>query len=102
MRQAGRVSLVNLKTTSTLEGVFEESPHLFPAGIDIREDYGIMRSLRRGVTVHAKNVEFPTELVETINRWRAEYHSDNPSVKTHVKYTQLNYATPQLRFSLKL
>jgi hypothetical protein len=35
-----------------------------------REACGVLRSLRRGFTAHAKNMELPGEWIDMMNRWR--------------------------------
>jgi hypothetical protein len=60
---------------SVLEDVHEAKPDLFPEDVNIREDFGILRSLRRGVTTHALNLRLDRELLEAINRWRHEMNS---------------------------
>ena len=57
---------------SVLEEVQERRRDLISEKVDVREEYGIWRSLRRGVTAHAINVGVPDKLVELINRWRLE------------------------------
>jgi hypothetical protein len=41
--------------------------NLISKDIDVRAEYGISRSTRRGVTAHARNMEVPTELVNAVN-----------------------------------
>ena len=38
----------------------------------MREAYGILRSLRRGVTSHVLNLDMDERLFKSINRWRDE------------------------------
>ena len=38
----------------------------------VREIYGILRSLRRGVTSHVLNIGMDERLFKAINRWRQE------------------------------
>ena len=45
---------------------------LIDADIDLREKAGIYRSLRRGVTSHAINMQVNPTLVKAVNRWRNE------------------------------
>jgi hypothetical protein len=44
---------------------------LFPAGIVVRDECGISRSLRRTLTAHARNMGIDINLLKAINRWRA-------------------------------
>lgn len=39
---------------------------------NIREEYGILRSLRRGNTSHCLNMGVDPELIRTFNRWRSQ------------------------------
>jgi hypothetical protein len=50
----------------------QSSTNLIGEEVCIRDEYGILRSLRRGVTAHAKNMEVGETLVNGINRWRSE------------------------------
>jgi hypothetical protein len=45
--------------------------------MDVRDAYGIMRSLRRGLTSHSKNMGIPVEDLKAFNRWRSEIKSGN-------------------------
>ena len=56
----------------TLETIQASRPDLIPKEMDVREVFGILRSLRRGVTGHALNQGVARDLVEAINRWRTE------------------------------
>ena len=55
-----------------LERVQQARPDLIPPNLEVREEFGILRSLRRGVTAHAINIKVPDKLIELINRWRVE------------------------------
>jgi hypothetical protein len=48
---------------------------LIDKNLDVREACGIPRSLRRGFTSHAKNMELPGEWIDMMNRWRTEANS---------------------------
>jgi hypothetical protein len=50
----------------------QERSELIEADIDVRDDYGIGRSLQRGVTAHARNMGVSDSLVNVLNRWRKE------------------------------
>ena len=56
----------------TLETIQAGRPDLIPKEMDVRESYGILRSLRRGVTSHALNRGVERPLVDAVNRWRTE------------------------------
>jgi hypothetical protein len=55
-----------------LEHVQVTRPDLIEADIDVREDYGLSRSCRRGVTTHARNIGIPEGVIQANNRWRKE------------------------------
>ena len=40
--------------------------------IGVREDFGVSRSARRGVTTHAKNIGVAEHVLQANNRWLAE------------------------------
>ncbi len=69
--------------------------------VDVRDDYGILRSLRRGVTAHAINMQVPTDLIRAINRWR---HEDGTGTLDIIEvYAQFDALKPtMLRYSLAL
>jgi hypothetical protein len=56
---------------SLLEKV-QATTDLIDSEVVVRDDYGILRSERRGATAHARNMGVLKELVNTINRWRSE------------------------------
>jgi hypothetical protein len=71
---------------------------LIPREIDVRAEYGVSRSTRRGVTAHARNMEVPAELVNAVNRWRAESNSatGNPRLDMADVYTTLKALLPTI------
>jgi hypothetical protein len=40
--------------------------------LDVRDMFGMERSLRRGVSVHARNMEVDEDLIKAINRWNKD------------------------------
>lgn len=83
----------------------QASTDLIEPEVDVRDKYGILRSLRRGLTAHARNMEVPENLLKTINRWRteAESASGNPRLDMEDVYATLKSLLPTLlRFSSKL
>ena len=46
--------------------------NLIDKKMDVRSEFGLWRSLRKGVTAHALNMGVPPELINAINRWRDE------------------------------
>lgn len=81
---------------STLEALHVIKPELFPKDIDIREDYGIMRSTRRGVAAHALNVKIEPWIIKMMHRWSAERKSDRPSQTMLDTYARLDGVKPTL------
>ena len=55
-----------------LEFVQSTKPELIQPTVEIREEYGISRSLRQVVTTHAQNMKVPEHVVEANNQWRKE------------------------------
>jgi hypothetical protein len=73
--------------------------------VDVREEYGIGRSSRRGVTAHARNMDVAPALLNANNRWRKEANSStgNPRLDMMDVYTTLEALLPTvLRFSRAL
>ena len=87
-----------------LEDIQGLRPDLIPASVDVREDYGILRSLRRGVTAHALNMKVDKTLVNAINRWRVEKQSIGaPNIDMADSYARLDVIKPTvLRYSSAL
>ena len=50
----------------------QSSCSVIPSDVNVREEFGLRRSLRRGVTSHAINLGIPDDLIVRINRWRKE------------------------------
>jgi hypothetical protein len=40
--------------------------------IDVRDKYGLGRSIRRGATAHARNMEVDEDLIKAVQRWNKE------------------------------
>ena len=57
-----------------LERVQTLTEHL-EDGADIRDSFGILRTLRKSHAAHAINMEIPDKWIERFNRWRKEYAS---------------------------
>ena len=83
-----------------LERVQDQRPGLIGPEVDVRDEYGIWRSLRRGATAHAINVGIPDKLVELVNRWRAELdrRSGLPMIDVYSDYEALLPTT--IKYSL--
>jgi hypothetical protein len=52
-----------------LESVKERKPHLMNSTEDIREEYGVFRSFRRGATSEDVNEGVSGEAIDANNRW---------------------------------
>ena len=87
-----------------LEAVQERHPDLIPPDLDVRKEYGILRSLRRGVSSHAINMKVDAELVNMIHRWRDKKDSKTKQPKSMLhRYTDLEALLPTLlRYSRAL
>ena len=86
-----------------LETVQDQQPELIPPEVDVREEYGIWRSLRRGVTAHALNQGVPRPLINSINRWRNEREGSGSATCMIDVYTELEGLIPYLlRYSSAL
>ena len=55
-----------------LEHIQASDTKLIDKKMEVREEFGLWRSLRKGVTAHALNMGGPPELINAINRWRDE------------------------------
>jgi hypothetical protein len=74
-------------------------------GVDLREEGGISRTLRRGLTSHALNMDIDPTLLTAINRWRVETSSEAGHVGAGMvdRYSKLETLKPYfLRFSRQL
>ena len=86
-----------------LEDVQAESPNLIKASVNVREDYGLPRSERRGVAAHAINMKVDRDLIDAVNRWRSERSSLVPALDMSGVYARLDLLKPTvLHFSLAL
>jgi len=66
--------------------------------VDVAEVYGILRSLRRGATAHARNVKVGRDIIEAVHRWRQEAFGRGVSLRLDLidVYTTLDALTPTL------
>ena len=53
-----------------LENVQRQYPTLIDDRVDIRVDFGLLRSLRQGATTEAKNQNVEEPDIQRNNRWR--------------------------------
>jgi hypothetical protein len=73
--------------------------------VNIRKDFSIGRSLRRGVTAEAQNVGIPKEVIEANNRWRKHSRAKGltPGMTMMERYSDAKASVPTLvRFSKEL
>jgi hypothetical protein len=66
--------------------------------IDVREDYGLSRSCRRGVTTHARNMGIHPDVIQANNRWRTEESArgGRPWLTMQDYYTDVKQSLPLL------
>lgn len=64
--------------------------------VKVEEVYGIGRSLRRGFTVHARNMRISNDDIRAINRWRIEARSNGqvPRLDMLETYSTIKALTP--------
>jgi hypothetical protein len=84
-KRNGRLFTMNLANGKLFEfedlfyGILEDvqalRPDLISEEVNVREEFGILRSLRRGVTSHALNMQIDPDLLKAINRWRHEMNA---------------------------
>jgi hypothetical protein len=82
-----------------LEHVQTTRPDLIDAAVEVREDYGLSRSCRRGVTTHARNVGVHPDVVNANNRWRVEESArggGRPWLTMQDYYTEVKQSLPLL------
>jgi hypothetical protein len=81
-----------------LEAVQERSPDLFSKDIDIREDYGLSRSMRRGSTTLATLLKVAGPIIDAVNRWRAVENARGcrPGLPMRQHYAEIAMLVPLL------
>ena len=85
---------------SMLEDIQCRRPDLISKSLDVREAFGLFRSLRRGGASHALNMDIDERLVKAINRWQDEMHSEVPRLDMPGTYSRLDTIRPfRLRYS---
>jgi hypothetical protein len=71
--------------------------------VDVRERYGMERSLRRGVSAHARNMGVDEDLIKAINRWQKDPSKGAARLDMIELYSQADALTPlYLRYSRAL
>jgi len=83
-----------------LEGIQASRPELISPTVDVREDFGLFRSVRRGGTSHALNMDIDEKFVRAMNRWRDEVNSEVLRADIVGAYSRLDTIRPtRLRYS---
>lgn len=101
-KMAGKLSQFEEHFYPLLEEV-QRTTDLIDKTLVIHEAYGIWRSLRRGVTIHAINMEISEKLIRLINRWRNERGSGKSKQDMLEVYTVLIKLIPTIvKFSVGL
>ena len=81
----------------------QATTYYFPDDPDIRDDCGIVRSIRRTITGHAPNMGIDSNIVKANNRWRIEFGSKTGAPRLDIPdvYTTLDslLIPPFLQFS---
>ena len=65
-----RTAEMDAEFHSQLESIQEKRPDLIPVNVEVREDYSVFRSLRRGSTSRVGELGVPDPIVDLHNRWR--------------------------------
>jgi hypothetical protein len=96
---------LNPNLIDLLERVRKRWSNVFGQDVNIRNDFNIGRSLRRGVTAEAQNVGIPKEVIEANNRWRKHSRAKGltPGMTMMERYSDAKASVPTLvRFSKEL
>ena len=72
----------------TLEQV-QAKTNLIDKSLDLRSEAGILRSIRRGLTAHALNLQISETLIRSINRWRKEREGKKTGLQMIDRYADL-------------
>jgi hypothetical protein len=71
--------------------------------LEVRENFGLERSLRRGVSAHARNMGVDEDLIKAINRWQKDPSKGAARLDMIELYSQADSLTPlYLRYSRAL
>jgi hypothetical protein len=71
--------------------------------IDVRDRYGMERSLRRGISAHARSMGVDEDLIKAINRWQKDPSKGAARLDMIELYSQADALTPlYLRYSRAL
>jgi len=80
-------------------------PNIIPPSVNVQDEYSIRRSLRRGSTTQAGNMQIPKEVIEANNRWRKHGNSRGvlPGMSMVERYSDAKASIMALlRYSLGL
>jgi hypothetical protein len=93
----GRVSEWEYDFYNLLEAI-QDTTNTIENSINIREAYGILRSIRRGATVHARNMGISKEIIEAVHRWQKEALGTGYGIRLDLidVYTSLDALSPTL------
>ena len=83
----------------------QASNNLILLDVDVRNEYGIDKSLRQGVMTHARNCGVKTEDIEMNNRWRKVEAANGKAASLNIRdhYIEVKLAiTTLIRFSIAL
>lgn len=105
-RQRGRLLQRSLKQPKLAEfeadffGVLERLQEQggVPEDVQVREEFGLKRSMRRGSTAHARNMGLGRDVIEANNRWRTEANSRTgaPQLSMVDLYSELDAVLPMV------
>jgi hypothetical protein len=73
-------------------------PSVIPDSVDIENDMSVFRSIRRGSTSQAQNVQLPREVIEANNRWKKALKARGltPGMSMMERYSEARASVPTL------
>ena len=96
---------INTEFHNSLRKIQESEKELISTDVEIEEVYNIYRSIRRGATTRATELNYSAQTIDANNRWRKIELSKGgkPSMKMRELYVEIKLAlTTLLRFSKDL
>ena len=99
------ISEMDVLFHALLSEVQKRNPAAIPDHIKVEESYSVSRSLRRGATSEAQNVDIPSEVINANNCWRKDFRSKGirPSGSMLDHYSEARVMAPTLtKFSKEL
>jgi hypothetical protein len=100
-----RMSAFEEEVFGLLEDIQAERPDLIAPELEVREDFGLARSFRRGATTRAQNAKVDKAVIDYINRWKEGRDGDTPYFQggMRVHYAdQRQMAETLMQYSLAL